>query len=68
MATILQEIKYPGNDLTLELLRYSKTETPQDKKAVINFECGFYFEKRFTAKELEELGWWLIHEAKKIKT
>jgi hypothetical protein len=67
MATILKEIKYPFNDLTLELLRYSKAETPKDKKAVINFECGFDFEKTFTAKELEEFGWWLIHESKKLQ-
>jgi hypothetical protein len=50
----------------LEVLKYSKTETPRDKKANINFECGFDFEKTFTAKELEELGWWLIHESKKL--
>lgn len=67
MATIIKEIKFPANDLTLEILKYSKSETPRDKKATIHFECGFDFEKAFTAKELEELGWWLIHESKKLK-
>lgn len=68
MATIIKEIRYPANDLTLEVLKYDKSETPRDKKAVFHFECGFEFEKAFTAKELEELGWWLIHESKKKTT
>lgn len=67
MATIIKEIKFPTNDLTLEILKYSKTETPRDKKANVLFECGFDFEKAFTPKELEELGWWLIHESKKLQ-
>lgn len=66
MATIIKEIKYPDNDLTLEIIRYDKTETPRDKKAIIHFECGFDFEKAFTAKELESLGVWLIQESKRL--
>jgi hypothetical protein len=68
MATILKEIKYPSNDLTLEILRYSKDESPRDKKAIIHFECGFDFEKTFTQKELKELGRWLIHQSKKLES
>lgn len=67
MATITKQIKYPGNELYLEILRYAKDETPRDRKANISLVCGFDFDDRFTPGELEELGWWLIHEAKKRK-
>lgn len=67
MAEIIKEIKYKDNDLSLEILRYSKDEMPRDRKANISLEIGFNFDNRFTKEELKQLGWWLLFQVEKLK-